>query len=124
MTITPFTIYIWRQADHFLDIAPKFLGITVICLIFIHILIFQLSQEKDCDKSFLPTLFKLRIFGYIMAVLGSIVFFFMPKSDTIAMMYVIPQVVESKVVKEDLPEIYEAALKALKDNLGIPKTEK
>lgn len=43
-----------------------------------------------------------------------------PSSSTIAMMVVIPQIAESKMVQKDLPELYNAAVEALKNNLKKP----
>lgn len=42
---------------------------------------------------------------------------FMPPSKTIAMMYVIPEIANSAVIKQDVPEIYNLAVDALKDQL-------
>lgn len=42
---------------------------------------------------------------------------FIPSKNAVAMMYVIPAIAKSKVVQEDIPEIYNAAIEALKNNL-------
>lgn len=41
-----------------------------------------------------------------------------PTSKTIAMMVIIPEIAHSKVVQQDLPDIYNAAVKSLKDQLS------
>ena len=50
-----------------------------------------------------------------------VLFALTPSSKTIAMMVVIPKIVDSKVVQQDLPEIYDLALKALKEQLTPKK---
>lgn len=48
-----------------------------------------------------------------------------PSSGTIAAMVVIPAIVESEVIREDIPELYDAAMRTLKSKLGVsPEVEK
>ena len=64
---------------------------------------------------------KIRVAGITSLLLASVFFFantFVPSSKTIAMMVIIPEIAHSKVVQQDLPDIYNAAVKALKDQLA------
>lgn len=45
----------------------------------------------------------------------------MPSSKTIAMMVIIPKLAESKALQQDIPELYDLALKSLKEQI-TPKT--
>jgi len=42
----------------------------------------------------------------------------LPSSRTIAAMYVLPRIAESRVIQTDLPELYDMAIGALKDQLS------
>ena len=42
----------------------------------------------------------------------------LPSSKTIAMMYVIPKMADSEVIKKDVPEMYEMAKEALREYVG------
>lgn len=52
--------------------------------------------------------------SFLLIVLANLV----PTSKTVAMMVIIPEIAHSKVVQQDLPDIYNAAVKALKDQLA------
>lgn len=56
--------------------------------------------------------------GGIAAVLFAITATFTPSSKTIAMMYVIPKLADSEVIKKDVPEMYEMAKEALREYVG------
>ena len=53
----------------------------------------------------------------ILFMVISVLNVFIPSSSTIAMMVVIPEIAHSKVVQQDLPDIYNAAVEALKNQL-------
>lgn len=54
---------------------------------------------------------------YIYHILCVFIYVLIPSSKTIACMYVIPQIASSKVIQQDLPEIYDMAVSALKENI-------
>lgn len=137
MNITPLTIYFWQLADR---ISPCFLtfsilfGIASIILMIIHACwCADLSDYKakkknnserenywDDDIAKHETLVKWtakwKLFLPVSIVLGFLSAL-SPCSNTIAMMVVIPEIAKSKMMQQDLPDIYNAAVQALKDQL-------
>lgn len=59
----------------------------------------------------------------IVAIIASLVITFLPSSKEIAMIYVVPHIAESQVVKQDIPELYDLGVDALKDWLKQKKTK-
>lgn len=124
MNISPLTIYLWQMADGFSHTADVFFFISGILTVFLLMLygwarIFEcpddeeaknnneLRQMRKVAKGLVP-------FFFIAGLVSNLV----PNSKTIAMMVVIPEIAHSKVVQQDLPDIYNAAVKALKDQLA------
>ena len=68
-------------------------------------------QKKVCKILFFPWLF---------AILGLI---FVPTSKEMAMIYVVPNIAESQVIKQDIPEVYDLGINALKDWLKKNKEQ-
>lgn len=54
---------------------------------------------------------------YIFHVIFFVFYIAVPSSKTIACMYVIPEITNSKAIQKDLPEIYDMAISALKENI-------
>ena len=110
--MTPFNIYLWQMADQFIlsiGILSLILGlISGFCLLF-----GVIEDEGGVSRCG----FKISIPVIMLFLLWSL----MPSSKTIAMMYVLPRIAESKAVQTDLPELYEAAMAALKEQIGIAK---
>ena len=75
-----------------------------------------LSGVTNSNKVFIPSI--------ACAVLGMIAGLFhalMPSSKTVALMVVVPAIVNSQPVQKDLPEIYNAGIQMLKEKMGVPE---
>jgi hypothetical protein len=118
MNVTPLTIYLWQLCD---EVKIVFNAISIIILISIAIIVFltfltdgELLPDANEDALKLWKWVKRAIIVMcISAVVGAII----PSSKTIAMMVVIPNLAESKVIQQDLPDLYNAAVQSLKDQL-------
>lgn len=113
MNTTPLTIYLWQLADKLTDFSK---GTAVIC--FAAGVIFSISStfpelEDDTMKSLRKSCRKLIIAAASLGCLATL----LPSSSTIAMMVVVPEIAHSKVIQQDLPDIYNAAVDALKNQL-------
>ena len=110
--MTPFNIYLWQMADHFSGVL---FGLSLILLLAsVFLLAIGISEDVKICRN-------IGIASSCILIISSISFALMPSSKTIAMMYVLPRIAESKAVQTDLPELYEAAMAALKDQIGITK---
>lgn len=62
------------------------------------------------------------------SLLGLIIFGFLwtltPNTKTLAAMYVVPSIVNSKAIQQDVPEIYNLAIEKLKETINTKKAEK
>lgn len=118
MNITPWTIYIWQQADVIVDFCRTALTPSVILALFGWIFT---AMAGNPDIGFSPGVGRpCRIIAIIASgctLLFLLLHALIPRSNTIAMMYVLPEIANSRVVQQDLPEIYDAAIKALKQQL-------
>jgi hypothetical protein len=115
MEISPFTVYLWQQADSFVSFAVG----TSIALVALAMLISMINYcEHGLDKP-MPKSFSVFLScALVLACFGALT----PSSKTIAMMYAVPAIVNSKVVQEDLPEIYQMGVDSLKKQLA-PKAK-
>ena len=111
MNISPLTIYLWQLADQLLSALGIATTISFVTLVVL--LIFSTcpcdSVSTTCKASIKKSLLAVFVIGGFKVIV--------PSSNTIAMMIVIPEIAHSKVVQQDLPDIYNAAVKALKDQL-------
>ena len=118
MNITPLTIYLWQLADKFILFCNCIWWPCLIAFIvsaFITIALLDSSDAEDqrlCKR--MPTMWKWNI---PILVLLSLITTLTPSSNTIAMMVVIPRISESKVIQQDVPDIYNAAVEAIKNQL-------
>lgn len=131
MNLSPLTIYLWQLADKLdtpMSVLSSISGVSA--LIMFIILMFQIHsvgyyKAKNTahgnyadDLGGAESLVALlrpwfhRTLG-IFFVSFSLVMF-VPSSNTIAMMLIIPKIADSKVIQQDLPDVYNAAISALK----------
>ena len=109
--ITPSDIYWITRLDNFICV-----GWIIIILLIAAFIAFLCSTPWDCldtedgRKHFLGV--KLTGLALIIVSLGMS---FIPSTHEAAAMYAVPKIVDSSVVKEDLPELYDMGVKALKD---------
>lgn len=53
----------------------------------------------------------------VLSIISSIILTFIPNKETFAAMIIIPEIAKSDAIKKDLPEIYDMAIKKIKDEL-------
>ncbi len=144
MNISPLTIYLWQLADSLKSsitaLIPAFFVITVVLIIPIAISTVcaaeRLAEAEKYPNSYSdekakaaaerhtnrittlkPWLIRSFIAGLFTVLLSALI----PTSNTIAMMAVIPEIAHSKVIQTDLPDLYEIAIKALKEQIAPKK---
>jgi len=130
MDISPFTVYLWQQADSIIAACSGgyvfILGFVCVlaCIAFVITKPEFNSSDKNKDMiGHLNSILKRVFLGSSsLLVLAATVSTLMPTSKTIAMMYAVPTIVNSKVVQEDLPEIYQMGINSLKGQLA-PKAK-
>lgn len=119
MTITPATMYWITRLD---SIGGLMCFILFACVLGIAITAFQWSIDEPIDEEKEPykKWFKRET---ITAIIAALILTFVPSSKEMAMMYVVPHIAESQVVKQDIPEVYNLGVDALKDWLKQKKTK-
>jgi len=122
MNITPLTIYLWQLADKLISCAELFsffLGFAVV----IAVIGFIAVLADDCDDQLKTFSARILIVVSIFFSLAISLVTFVPSSKTVAMMVIIPEIANSKVLQQDAPDIYNAAVEALKGAL-VPEKER
>lgn len=113
MNISPWTIYLWGQLDTIRG-AFGFLGFLLV--------IFGpmfWCMANDCFEDDSKRIVKRAAnIGLIFGVLFGIASIFTPSSKTFAAIVIVPAIANSKPIQKDVPELYEAAVSALKAKLG------
>ena len=120
MTITPATLYWITRLDGINDFlgAVAFVG-ALVAIIFIIVTIYFLTDngipEKDEEDEGWDLI--KRAWRWIISVImvAAVAGIFTPSSKEMAMIYVVPHIAESQVIKQDMPEVYDLGIKALKD---------
>ena len=115
MTVTPSMLYWLTRLD---NINTAF-GILAFLggLAFVFSAVFHIATrcDEECDemsKKVASTAFKIITPLWLLGVVGTI---FTPTSKEMAMIYVVPHIAESQVIKQDIPELYDMGVAALKD---------
>jgi len=112
MNIDATTIYLWQLAD---EVRHLFSGATLLSVIgAIAFSVFYGILKEDRSEALAKSFLGLIRASIATLVLSAICSTFIPTSKTIAMMVVLPKIVDSKVIQQDLPDIYNAAMEALK----------
>ena len=100
--MSPWVVYLWLQADKWGSMASMVaLFATPIYVVWLG---FSLSDDDDFPR---PPL----VLGAV-AALALLATALLPSSRTIAAMYVLPRIAESRVIQTDLPELYDMAIGA------------
>ena len=121
--MNPFLIYLWGIADD-VSFTLGFLalltgGVTGFFLLF---RIMEGPSMDDEDKAVTISWFKRSLCFFMAFIISSVL---TPNSKTIAAMVVIPALIESDAVREDIPQLYDAAIEKLKESLELtPAVEK
>lgn len=125
MTISPWLIYLWGISDQMLNVA-NFLSIAcgVIGAIIGVIALIATSVSEECSTSRMmdePT-GKRWFTGAKRLLVASgiftLVYMLTPSSKTIAVMVILPAIVNSEPIQKDLPDLYRIAVDALKKELS------
>lgn len=112
MTITPATLYWITRLD----------GINCLCAIVavfstlafvIGVIMWIANLDYNDDYSEAGK--KIAKVTGIVSALALTIGLFVPTSKEMAMIYVVPHITESQVIKQDIPEVYDLGVKALKD---------
>lgn len=111
MAITPATMYWITRLD---SIGGLMCFTLFACILGIAITAIQWVGNESIDEEQEPykKWFKRET---ITAVIAALILIFVPSSKEMAMIYVVPHLAESQVVKQDIPEVYDLGVKALKD---------
>lgn len=116
MTLSPWTIYLWGISDQIRDATVPvsiFSGIVTIIGIMSSIACYAEDVDEPLKvcvaryRNAITAIFALSVFAYAAV----------PSSKTIAMMVVLPAIVNSEPIQKDLPEVYKMAVDALKAQL-------
>ena len=123
MTITPFQIYLWQQLDQIIDVINGSLIIGIIVTIIGAFLWFMFDHDisESTHASIKKYVFRLHIPLLIFLTISKCL---LPSSKTCAMIIAVPAIIDSKPIQKDLPEIYDMAVNALKEQFKTDKKEK
>lgn len=110
--MNPFYIYLWGQADTLKEFLMSG-GFVIFTIAVIYSFYHLIMNEELIVSKFALVLSAITI------IFGALI----PSSKTIAAMVIIPEIAKSKAIQEDLPEIYDMAIKQLKASIS-EKTEK
>jgi len=120
MSITPFNVYLWQMADEVRSTCGGVVFASVLLAILGVVFLF-LSNDKGVDKELKPVFSSISkwslLFSLPAILLLGTLSSVLPSSKTVALMYVLPEIANSEVVKRDVPEIYNLAVEALKEQL-------
>ena len=117
MTITPATMYWFTRLDA-IDCALGVLLIISAIWFIITLIVFGVNEPYDDDRKPYMRSFRWSAWVFITTLITSV---FVPTTKEMAMIYVVPQITESQVVKQDIPELYDLGVNALKDWLKQTK---
>lgn len=109
------TIYWWTRLDKLSELFDIITVLYVLALIGVSLFWGFSTIDGDaewsakCRKLFKTYLRGVLIFGALST--------FTPNSKEFAMMYVLPKVINSQCIQKDFPELYDLAMKAIKEKL-------
>ena len=117
MTLSYSLMYWFTRLDGLNTLFGLITVIAGIALVFLTIFCVIASYDKDdVDAPTYHKMFKkfinMLILPWIISLLGLL---FVPSSKEMAMIYVVPHISESQVIKQDVPELYDLGINALKD---------
>lgn len=115
--MTPLTIYLWRQADS-IDCLFTWLSVPFYVLGF-----WGLWEAVVGDREEFKNTLKLALSFLSAALSLSVLAVATPSSKTIAMMVAIPAITNSEPIQKDLPELYQLAKEALKEQIANEATQ-
>lgn len=120
MTITPATMYWFTRLDGITGACNIITILGAFALLFL--IIGYYATDNDTENTYehktVGGVLKWFIPVWLFCLIGTL---FIPNSKQMAMIYVVPQITESQVVKQDIPELYDLGVNALKDWLKQTK---
>lgn len=121
MTITPATMYWFTRLDGITGMCSVTTVIGALALLFLTIAYYGTGNDTEdiYPHKTLGGVLKWLIPVWLVGVIGTL---FIPTTKEMAMIYVVPQITESQVVKQDIPELYDLGVNALKDWLKKNKS--
>lgn len=124
MKITAGTLYWLTRLDGIQTVCTIILAFSVAAALFSLIARIMLVTEGETDEDVsYRTAKKINNMSFLFIGLSLLAGTFVPTSKEMAMMYVVPHIAESQVIKQDMPEIYDMGVKALKDWLKTKQGE-
>ena len=116
MTITPAMMYWFTRLDGITILFAVITFVGAFALLFLIIGYYAtkggFSTNDEQDHKSISSILKWFVPVWVVALLGLL---FVPNSKQMAMIYVVPALTESQVVKQDIPELYDLGVNALKD---------
>lgn len=118
--MTPFTIYLWQQVDSIIHCLDMF-ALPVSAIGFAGLLITTIAlavegDDESVQKRFAPAR-NASLATLLLSAFLSFTASIIPSSKTIAMMVAIPAIANSEPIQKDLPELYQLAKDALKEQI-------
>ena len=116
MTLTPATMYWFTRLDG-LSVAfavATFLGTLAVIITTIGFVATSNSEygnDREANNT-IKSVLKWLVPTWLICLFGLL---FTPTTKEIAMIYVVPHITESQIVKQDIPELYDLGVNALKD---------
>ena len=117
MTISHAMMYWFTRLDGINAILSVAGVLITFALVFLIVVYFGATvnltdAEDEKELNVMKKWIKGLLLPWIFIILGVL---FIPTSKELAMIYVVPSITESQVVKQDLPEIYDLGVKSLKN---------
>lgn len=122
MTITPATMYWFTRLDG-LNVAfavATLLGTFAVIITAIGFFATNNSEydNERKDHNTIKSILKWLVPTWLICLSGLL---FTPTTKEMAMIYVVPHITESQIIKQDIPELYDLGVNALKDWLKRDK---
>ena len=121
MTISPFYVYLWGQVESIASFMNGLGWIIFILALFIGFVTMLSSTDiakQEGGEKMLSVLLSVTL--GLVVVSGGVwgVEALIPNKKTMAAMFIVPAIVNSKPIQQDLPEIYNLAMQKLKEELS------
>ena len=121
MTLSPWTIYLWGIADSVSSAAQTVFALSLLPTAILGGIYILAKCQADEDWEGFPVVKSWFRRAITVAIFNLLLATFLPSSKTIAMMVVLPAIVNSEPIQKDLTEVYRMAVDALKDQLTPEK---
>lgn len=110
-------IYLFGLLNTVRGVAQFFMVAGVIATVIIGIAQFVNFVEEQFKDETKATLSKWHRRAMATAVICGIFFIFVPDRNTAALIYILPKIAASETIKRDIPELYDLAVKRLKEEI-------